>query len=165
MFQGLKGLEGVVEMKSTSQDGRAQITLEFGVGVNLDRALLLLANRLDRVDGYPEEADEPIIATSGTEDNPIAWFILKRVPGNERPVHTYRDFIDIDTLPHGLFARPDWRDTFVHLYSFSKVFSLTGFRTGAGISCMCVTWRRGRRSSRRCCGWRRIPARRTILTS
>ena len=44
---------------------------------------------------------------------------------------TYRDFIDIDNLPHGLFAQPDWRDTFVHLYSFSKVFSLTGFRTGA----------------------------------
>ena len=44
---------------------------------------------------------------------------------------TYRDFIDIETLPHDLFARADWRDTFVHLYSFSKVFSLTGFRTGA----------------------------------
>lgn len=44
---------------------------------------------------------------------------------------TYRDFIAIDTLPHGLFAHPDWRDSFVHLYSFSKVFSLTGFRTGA----------------------------------
>jgi len=44
---------------------------------------------------------------------------------------TYRDFIDIDQVPHKLFARGDWRDTFVHLYSFSKVFSLTGFRTGA----------------------------------
>lgn len=44
---------------------------------------------------------------------------------------TYRDFIDIEQLPHGLFARPNWRDTLVHLYSFSKVFSLTGFRTGA----------------------------------
>ena len=44
---------------------------------------------------------------------------------------TYRDFIDINQLPHRLFARPDWRDTLVHLYSFSKVFSLTGFRTGA----------------------------------
>ena len=47
---------------------------------------------------------------------------------------TYRDFIDIDTLPHGLFALDDWRDTFVHLYSFSKVFSLTGFRTGAVVA-------------------------------
>lgn len=44
---------------------------------------------------------------------------------------TYRDFIDIDQVPHKLFARSDWRDTLVHLYSFSKVFSLTGFRTGA----------------------------------
>ena len=44
---------------------------------------------------------------------------------------TYRDFIDIRQQPHGLFARSDWRDTFVHLYSFSKVFSLTGYRTGA----------------------------------
>ncbi len=44
---------------------------------------------------------------------------------------TYRDFIDIDRTPHGLFARANWRDTLVHLYSFSKVFSLTGFRTGA----------------------------------
>ena len=44
---------------------------------------------------------------------------------------TYRDFIDIEQLPHRLFARADWRDTLVHLYSFSKVFSLTGFRTGA----------------------------------
>ena len=44
---------------------------------------------------------------------------------------TYRDFIDINRLPHRLFARADWRDTLVHLYSFSKVFSLTGFRTGA----------------------------------
>jgi aspartate/methionine/tyrosine aminotransferase len=47
---------------------------------------------------------------------------------------TYRDFIDIEQLPHGLFARDDWRETLVHLYSFSKVFSLTGFRTGAVVA-------------------------------
>ena len=44
---------------------------------------------------------------------------------------TYRDFIDIDEQPHSLFSRPDWESTFIHLYSFSKVFSLTGHRTGA----------------------------------
>jgi aspartate/methionine/tyrosine aminotransferase len=47
---------------------------------------------------------------------------------------TYRDFIAIDRLPHKLFARGDWRETLVHLYSFSKVFSLTGFRTGAVVA-------------------------------
>jgi len=47
---------------------------------------------------------------------------------------TYRDFIDINNLPHQLFSRPQWRDSFVHLYSFSKVFSLTGHRTGAVVA-------------------------------
>lgn len=44
---------------------------------------------------------------------------------------TYRDFSNIYTPPHQLFQQPDWREHFVHLYSFSKVFSLTGYRTGA----------------------------------
>ena len=44
---------------------------------------------------------------------------------------TYRDFLPGDAPPHGLFARPDWDETLVHLYSFSKVYSLTGYRVGA----------------------------------
>ena len=44
---------------------------------------------------------------------------------------TYRDFLPGDGPPHGLFARPDWDETLVHLYSFSKVYSLTGYRVGA----------------------------------
>ena len=47
---------------------------------------------------------------------------------------TYRDFIDPDAPPHALFQHDDWRDTFVHLYSFSKVFALTGHRVGAMVS-------------------------------
>lgn len=64
-----------------------------------------------------------------------AFFELAREHGLALIVdETYRDFIDIEQLPHRLFARADWRDTFVHLYSFSKVFSLTGFRTGAVVA-------------------------------
>ncbi len=47
---------------------------------------------------------------------------------------TYRDFITAAGPPHGLFARPDWRATLVHLYSFSKVYCLTGYRVGAVIA-------------------------------
>ena len=47
---------------------------------------------------------------------------------------TYRDFIDPNMPPHNLFQHADWRDTFVHLYSFSKVFALTGHRVGAIVS-------------------------------
>jgi aspartate/methionine/tyrosine aminotransferase len=44
---------------------------------------------------------------------------------------TYRDFLPADGAPHDLFGDTDWRDTLVHLYSFSKVFCLTGYRVGA----------------------------------
>ena len=66
----LKGLEGLEKITSRSQDGRARINLEFNINQNMDKALLLVANRLDRVTGYPDEADEPTFKTSTTEDNP-----------------------------------------------------------------------------------------------
>ncbi len=44
---------------------------------------------------------------------------------------TYRDFMDPDAPPHSLFSEPDWESHFIHLYSFSKSFSLTGHRVGA----------------------------------
>lgn len=91
----LRGLEGLTKITSSSQDGRAQVTLEFGIGTNMDRALLLVSNRLDRVSDYPDEADEPTIATSSSDDSPIAWFILKRNAGNvDKPIHTYLDFVE-----------------------------------------------------------------------
>lgn len=44
---------------------------------------------------------------------------------------TYRDFLPEGTCPHDLFDDPDWPQTLIHLYSFSKVFCLTGYRVGA----------------------------------
>jgi aspartate/methionine/tyrosine aminotransferase len=44
---------------------------------------------------------------------------------------TYRDFMPHDAAPHDLFQDPEWERTLIHLYSFSKVFCLTGYRVGA----------------------------------
>ncbi len=44
---------------------------------------------------------------------------------------TYRDFDSRQGAPHTLFADPDWSDTFIQLYSFSKAYRLTGHRVGA----------------------------------
>ncbi|MGB1547745.1 MAG: efflux RND transporter permease subunit, partial [Alphaproteobacteria bacterium] len=90
----LKGLEGLQEMTSKSEDGRGEITLEFRIDQDMDRALLLVANRLDRVESYPDEVDEPILQTSSAEDSPIAWFILSRLPGNDRPIESYGDYVE-----------------------------------------------------------------------
>ena len=68
----LKGLEGMTEIEGRAQDGRGRLTLEFKIGQNMDRALLLVANRLNRVSGYPVEVDEPTLRTAGAEDQSIA---------------------------------------------------------------------------------------------
>ncbi|MDA7963294.1 aminotransferase [Ruegeria sp.] len=44
---------------------------------------------------------------------------------------TYRDFDSRSGPPHDLFQQPGWQDTFIHLYSFSKTYRLTGHRVGA----------------------------------
>lgn len=44
---------------------------------------------------------------------------------------TYRDFDSRTGAPHDLIADPDWDDTLIQLYSFSKAYRLTGHRVGA----------------------------------
>ncbi|MEM1404276.1 MAG: aminotransferase [Pseudomonadota bacterium] len=45
---------------------------------------------------------------------------------------TYRDFLsDDDGPPHNLIPEQGWDETLIQLYSFSKSYSLTGYRVGA----------------------------------
>lgn len=46
---------------------------------------------------------------------------------------TYKDFLD-DGPSHHLFEDPDWGETVIQLYSFSKAFSLPGYRVGSVIA-------------------------------
>ncbi|MBL4812853.1 MAG: aminotransferase [Rhodobacteraceae bacterium] len=72
---------------------------------------------------------------SGVEypaDIMLAFLALARRHGIALIVdETYRDFDSRDGSPHALFADPDWHDTLIHLYSFSKAYRLTGHRVGA----------------------------------
>ncbi|NOR30110.1 MAG: aminotransferase [Sulfitobacter sp.] len=64
-----------------------------------------------------------------------AFFDLARAHGIALIVdETYRDFDSRSGPPHALFQDPDWHDTLIHLYSFSKAYRLTGHRVGALIT-------------------------------
>ena len=47
---------------------------------------------------------------------------------------TYRDFDARTGAPHDLFKDPDWSETLIHIYSFSKAYRLTGHRVGAMVA-------------------------------
>jgi HAE1 family hydrophobic/amphiphilic exporter-1 len=90
----LAGIEGMAEMSSDSDLGRSRITLEFNIGQNMDRAFMLVSNRLGNVSDLPDEAGEPSIRTSGSEDVPIARLAMTRYPGNERDIESYGDLVE-----------------------------------------------------------------------
>jgi aspartate/methionine/tyrosine aminotransferase len=73
-------------------------------------------------------------------DTVAAFRDLARVHGLALIVdETYRDFdsrhsVELGGRPHDLFADPDWQDTVIQLYSFSKAYRLTGHRVGSIVS-------------------------------
>ena len=90
----LKGLEGLEKLESSARRGRASITMEFEITQSRERQLLLINNRLGQIAGMPDEADEPRLITRDTDDSPVAWFVVKTLPGNNRSVYTYGDFVE-----------------------------------------------------------------------
>lgn len=66
------------------------------------------------------------------DDLVLAFFELAKARGIALIVdETYRDFDSRNGAPHALFQQDGWEDTFIHLYSFSKTYRLTGHRVGA----------------------------------
>ena len=92
--EALRGLPGAVKFLAQAQRGRGKMTVTFAVDTDLRRALLDIMNRLNRVPSYPQDADEPVISAVGGNSRAIAWFIVKPLPGNERDIASYQDFIE-----------------------------------------------------------------------
>jgi HAE1 family hydrophobic/amphiphilic exporter-1 len=93
----LRNVQGLREMRATAERGQATVTLEFELGVDIDRALQDVSNSLDEVPEYPDGADRPrITAAEAGVENPIAWVIL--------------DSPDADFDPAAFF---DWADRFI----------------------------------------------------
>jgi len=92
--EALRGLPGATQFLAQAQRGQGKITVTFAVGTDLRRALLEVMNRLNRVPSYPTDANEPIISAVGGNSRAIAWFILKPLPGNDRDISSYQDFVE-----------------------------------------------------------------------
>ncbi|MEM7304235.1 MAG: efflux RND transporter permease subunit [Pseudomonadota bacterium] len=90
----LRGLPGMTELLSEARQGSGKITISFDVDFKLERGLIEIINRLNRVPQYPIDADEPILSTAGGRSRPIAWFIIKPGEGNTNNIEDYSDYIE-----------------------------------------------------------------------
>lgn len=73
----LKSIEGVLKMTSTSNTSTGSVSLEFPAGTDISEMFIRVSNKLNEVPGYPENAEQPVISTSGPFDGAIAWFVIK----------------------------------------------------------------------------------------
>ncbi len=109
----LRDVPGLERMVATAGQGSGSISLEFQVGTDINRVLIEVINRLNQVQRYPVDATEPTIRV-GDEDfaKTIAWFSLRRAPGNEQPIEGYQDFVEqvvkerIERIPGVSSANP-----------------------------------------------------------
>ncbi|MFP5076932.1 aminotransferase [Rhizobium sp. YIM 134829] len=83
------------------------------------RALALVSPNNPTGSVYPPELLEAIDTLCRTRG---IWLILDE---------TYRDFLPDTRPPHRLFARENWQNHVVSLYSFSKSYCIPGHRLGA----------------------------------
>jgi multidrug efflux pump subunit AcrB len=91
----LRGLPGLELMESSASRGRGTITLTFDVNTSLERALIEVMNRLNRVPSYPVDVDQPLVyAGRGRFGSAIAWFAVQPLPGNERDITSYQEFVE-----------------------------------------------------------------------
>ena len=91
----LRDVPGLQRMTATAQQGRGSINLEFGVGADLNRALIEVINRLNQVPRYPADASEPTVRVGSDQfGDTIAWFAIRPLPGNDRPIIEYQDFLE-----------------------------------------------------------------------
>ncbi len=90
----LRDVPGLVRMNSSASQGSGRVSLEFGVGADMNRALIDVINRLNQVQRYPTDVSEPTVNVGTSQyEEAVAWFAILPVEGNTRPIVEYQDFV------------------------------------------------------------------------
>ncbi|HEX9794759.1 MAG TPA: efflux RND transporter permease subunit [Planctomycetota bacterium] len=74
----LQGAEGLDKLSSASMDGISTVALEYAWGVDKDRALIDVINKLSQLPDLPPDAEEPVVSLSGSQGEGNSMWILVR---------------------------------------------------------------------------------------
>jgi multidrug efflux pump subunit AcrB len=103
----LRGLPDLKEMSAEANPGEGWINLEFGLSTDMQRTLIEVISRMNRLDPLPRDATQPLIMLGGaTGDTPaLTYFFLQLLPGTPGKVHDYIQFME-DTVRPALEVVP-----------------------------------------------------------
>ena len=92
----LRGLPGMQEMAAYANSGSAWIQLEFGLDADMEKVLLDVIARMNRLDPLPRDASQPVIMLGGGAGNTpaLTFFFLQLLPGTPGEITDYLPFFE-----------------------------------------------------------------------
>lgn len=100
----LEGIPGLEEMNATANTGGANMILTFSIGTDMQKILVDVIGRMNRLDPLPRDASQPQIRLGGGAPA-LTFFFLQSLPGNTKSISEYRVFIE-DVIRPVLMAIP-----------------------------------------------------------
>jgi multidrug efflux pump subunit AcrB len=95
--EAMRGLPGMVEMRSESNRGRGGVGLTFEVGTDMTRVMLDVVSRLNSLPPLPPDADEPrVFGGDNWQTENAASLLLRPVEGHQVPdiAVQYQQFVE-----------------------------------------------------------------------
>ena len=92
----LQGLPGLTNMNAWANQGGAWINLEFGLDTDMQKTLIEVISRMNRIPPLPRDALKPNIMLGGWGGGQpaLTYFFLQKLPGNESEIGDYVTFFE-----------------------------------------------------------------------
>ena len=94
--EGVRGLDGVKEIRSTASEGSGTIQVELHTGTDRGKALSDVKNAVDRITSLPEEAERPIVMLPEIKAEAISLVLYGRQP--EKVLHALAEQVRDELL-------------------------------------------------------------------
>lgn len=103
----LQGLPGLVNMNAWANQGGAWINLQFGLDTDMQKTLIDVISRMNRIPPLPRDALSPNIMLGGWGGGTpaLTYFFLQKLPGNPNEINSYVTFFEdvvrpqLETIP------------------------------------------------------------------
>ncbi|WP_299768447.1 efflux RND transporter permease subunit [uncultured Pseudoteredinibacter sp.] len=104
----LRGLPGMKSMQAFANKGNAFIEMEFGLETDMQRSLMEVIARMNRLDPLPRDASQPVVTLGrgrGGDTPALTYFFLQQLPGTKGNIHDYQSFAE-DVIRPAIEAVP-----------------------------------------------------------
>ena len=97
----LQGLPGLTSLRTFANQGASFINLEFSLETDMDKTLIEVISRMNRLPPLPRDVNPPVISLGGFNGGApaLTYFFLQALPGNDKDVKQYASFFEDNIRP------------------------------------------------------------------